>query len=1250
MVHIKRVALSHFKSFGGTVDIPLLEGFTVVSGPNGSGKSNILDGLLFCLGLASSKGMRADRLPDLVNHNQLKKKGTAEVNVIVTFDLTDWQDEAIYADEAAPASQNGTEAPSRNGASAPDPSGIEPSIEPSHEMILAPRPGEDWTISRRLRVTKSGGYSSYYAINGEPCTASELHEQLRRLRIYPEGYNVVLQGDVTRIISMSSRERREIIDELAGVAEFDRKINQVRRTLDDVREREERCEIIQQELQRSLDKLAADRIKAEKYQKLRAQIQGQKQWAIVIAWRSLTQQLQTCERQILESDEALDALHEKLAKLGTEIATTQVERDHLDAQVKSLGEEQQLELTRTLTEQQVEQKQLQKQTTALQQTLQQSAQTVEELTAEVARDRIQAQHLSEQQTALAETVATQLEPDQAAAQAGLSGLRAQADAVAADSEAWVQQQRQLSQAVTALQATVNPQQTEQVRLEDQGDRLTNQIATAQTQLQSLETEIAEQTAILQPIDVAQLEQRIQQLATAYATAEEEHNLALETQQRLGQEQRDRQRQIDRLEAQAQAQQEIQGTQASKVIMQANLPGVCGLVAELGQVEKRYQLALEIAAGGRLGCIVVEDDRVASDGIALLKQRRAGRATFLPLNRIRPPRGNRPNLAYARGFVDFAVNLVDCDARYEEVFAYVFGTTVVFETLQDARAQLGKARIVTLEGELLESSGAMTGGSRSQRSSLHFGNVSASESPELQRLRQRLDEIAIVLAQCESNIAKFQQQAKAASEELASLRQTRATEQLRYDQATKERDRATGQRDQLQAQLNQWQTEQTRVTQRLAELATTLPQAQAELQTQQAQLNALETEQATSEWQAVQQQIKAQEATVQDCDRALREAENQLRELETQRLRSQERVEAAEGKITTERDRQQTAQDQIQQLAQQSAALSEQIQATEAAIAELNQTLGTAKQARDRAEKRLRKLQDQQQSATWQRQKRQEQQQELQQQRQALQLQLTEKTAELPDPMPEVPNLVNPSANAETTQDGNYAQQLERLQNPVSFETHAAQLEHLQRQLQNLQRRLEAMEPVNMLALEEYEQTEQRHQELTEKLKTLAEERTELLLRIEKFTTLRLRAFSTAFDAVNENFQNIFATLSQGDGYLDLENAADPFTGGLNLIAHPKGKPVQRLSSMSGGEKSLTALSFIFALQRYRPSPFYAFDEVDMFLDGANVERLAKMIKQQAEQAQFLVVSLRRPMIESSQRTIGVTQARGAYTQVLGIQL
>jgi chromosome segregation protein len=285
---------------------------------------------------------------------------------------------------------------------------------------------------------------------------------------------------------------------------------------------------------------------------------------------------------------------------------------------------------------------------------------------------------------------------------------------------------------------------------------------------------------------------------------------------------------------------------------------------------------------------------------------------------------------------------------------------------------------------------------------------------------------------------------------------------------------------------------------------------------------------------------------------------------------------------------------------------------------MEKNLGEEKQKRDRTEQELRSHLLRQQQVEWELEKLQQTQLTRREELLALQAQLHTLAAELPSPLPEVPDQVD--------------------------------LEELQKELRAIAKRLQSMEPVNMLALEEHEKVQNRLQELTQKLETLEGERTELLLRIENFTTLRQRAFKEAFDAVNENFQSIFATLSDGDGYLQLDNPEDPFNSGLNLVAHPKGKPVQRLASMSGGEKSLTALSFIFALQRYRPSPFYAFDEVDMFLDGANVERLARMIKQQAKQAQFIVVSLRRPMIESAERTIGVTQARGAYTQVLGIKL
>ncbi|MDC3031423.1 chromosome segregation protein SMC, partial [Prochlorococcus sp. AH-716-P08] len=220
--------------------------------------------------------------------------------------------------------------------------------------------------------------------------------------------------------------------------------------------------------------------------------------------------------------------------------------------------------------------------------------------------------------------------------------------------------------------------------------------------------------------------------------------------------------------------------------------------------------------------------------------------------------------------------------------------------------------------------------------------------------------------------------------------------------------------------------------------------------------------------------------------------------------------------------------------------------------------------------------------------------------------------------------------------------------PEFGEYEGKSLESLQSEISIINAKLQSLEPVNMLALDELEELIERLKGLREKLEILSNERSELLLRIETVSTMRQEAFMQAFTEVDKHFREIFANLSDGDGFLQLENPNSPLEGGLTLVAHPKGKNVRRLASMSGGEKSLTALSFLFALQKYKPSPFYALDEVDSFLDGINVERLSKLISNQSSNAQFIVVSHRRPMISASERTIGVAQARGANTQVLGL--
>jgi chromosome segregation protein len=1228
MVHVKRVELTNFKSFGGTTSIPLLPGFTVVSGPNGSGKSNILDALLFCLGLASSKGMRAERLPDLVNHDR-ERRGTVEASVTVTFDLSDSPDALLDDDEEE--TENGK---LENPESDPP----EPPLSKGGTKSQT-----EWSVTRRLRVTQQGTYTSNYYINGEPCNLTELHEQLNRLRVYPEGYNVVLQGDVTSIISMNSRERREIIDELAGVAAFDRKIVQTKQTLDSVKEREDSCRIIEKELIAQRDRLASDRIKAEKYQKLRAELQQKQQWEAVLKWRSLQQQQSKLKGQIEAGDREETQLTEQLTHLTTQISQATTELDQLNARVKALGEEEQLAVASTLATQEAERRQLLIRQRELEDSLQQTERHLERTTQEIQQHEQTLQQLTEEKHHVEAFHETSLRAKRDEAQDALNQNREKANAIASASEVWVQQQTALNRQIETLLQTIDPQRTEQAQLQERQSQLSRQIEEQTQLLQTLEPEIATKQAQAAELEtqLTASSQSIQTLAQSLAAAEQELQIQQQTQTRLLSEQRDKQRQLDKLEAQAQAEQEAQGTYATKVILQTGIPGVCGLVAQLGRVEPRYQLALETAAGGRLGNLVVEDDGVAAAGIELLKQKRAGRATFLPLNKIQPPRfADTTALRYANGFIDYAVNLIDCDPRYQNVFAYVFGSTVVFATLNDARPYLGKYRIVTLEGEILESSGAMTGGSSTQRSGLHFGTSDAIESAEVRALSNRLQEIEQILERCGELIAQGSASTKQLTKELTERQAKRSETQLRLEQLHKEIKSLTAQQEQVRSLLAKNTQELTSASDRLQTLSIDLPGKVSQLQGLRQQLAQLEQSQTHSEWQQIQSIIKGWEVQLNECEQALRASEKQLVDLENQQQRTSEKIAEGYRRVAECQTQQQSVQEQQSAISTQLLVVSEEIAKTQESLTQLEQKLGEAKQERDRAEGHLRERHLQQQQQSWQLQKLQETQSARCEELATLEAQLQIQQAELPDPLPDVPVLVDPRFTPSESS-GTEA---------IAFDSFAAQLEQLQKEIRNSQKRLQAMEPVNMLALEEYDRTQTRLSELSEKLATLEAERTELLLRVENFTTLRFRAFKEAFDAINQNFQIIFAELSDGDGYLQLDDPEDPFNGGLNLVAHPKGKPVQRLASMSGGEKSLTALSFIFALQRYRPSPFYAFDEVDMFLDGANVERLARMIKQQATLAQFIVVSLRRPMIESSERTIGVTQARGAYTQVLGLKL
>jgi chromosome segregation protein len=959
---------------------------------------------------------------------------------------------------------------------------------------------------------------------------------------------------------------------------------------------------------------------------LRDQVQRGRQQELVLAFEAAEaelKQLKTRQQHLSEKE-----IHDSAAIKDKEtILLEQATRlQTLQDSVKALGEDQLLSVQAELAGLDPESRSLERQATQHQQEGERLQGLRHNLTSR--RHQLQADSESLKQANNPEVLQA---AEQACrdAEAAVEISRRRLGDVAGRSGAWLDEQRQRAARRSDLQTTLTPLQEEQQQLQE---RL-RQDEARQSELQLERDEAGAEDREVQD-QLEQLEQEWQSLLESLRSGKEllqERAEAVAIQQRtrtrLEEEQTRLEREIARLESRREALQETRGTGALRLLLEAGLDGIHGAVAQLGEVEDRHRLALEVAAGARMAQVVVDDDRIAARAIDLLKSRRAGRLTFLPLNKIRSQaasggaamaRGRRPDGGNGDGLIGRAVELIRFEPIYSDVFGYVFGDTQVFSDLGSARQQLGRFRAVTLEGELLEKSGAMTGGSFSQRSGgLSFGV--SSDNDEAEPLRQRLLELGETLAACRREESRL----------LQSLEQQRPLlRQLEQRQAALDAERTAAKRAhgpllercrQRTERLHSLQANRTEQEQRLQVLKTTITPLLDELERISSEERKVQAEADAGNWQQLQGELEQSDNALEQARRHRDERLQHQRERELAQTRigdQQQAIEEEENSlqlaVTALAESHQRWRDEQKELEERRQTLESQQQI-------LQTKFGEERRARDAAEASVAELRQNLQQARWELERLQEERQAIQEQLRSGGIRLEELKPTLPNPLPEIP---------------------EEIRN--------AGLEALQDQLQQLLKRMEALEPVNMLALEELTALEERLGDLGERLDVLSQEREELLLRIETVATLRQEAFMEAFQAVDGHFSEIFASLSEGDGKLQLDNPDDPLEGGLTLVAHPKGKAVRRLAAMSGGEKSLTALSFLFALQRFRPSPFYALDEVDSFLDGVNVERLAALIARQAEQAQFLVVSHRRPMIGASQRTIGVTQARGAHTQVVGL--
>jgi len=1153
---IKELEIYNFKSFGKKVRIPFFDDFTAVSGPNGSGKSNIVDSVLFCLGLSSSRTMRAEKLTDLIFNGN----GAHEATVKVKFDNSDFE---LPADTEV-------------------------------------------TITRKVRRTGSG-YYSYYYLNGKQCTLADIHELLSKACITPEGYNVVLQGDVTRIIEVSPLERRKIIDEIAGVAEFDRRRDRALDELDVVRERVDRIDIVLGEVGLRLEQLTVEREQALRYQELREKKRHYEKMAFASKLSKLTGDIEALANDIARKQRSKDKLITELIGRRDAIYELEGQLSALSNAVSEKGENEQLELTKRIER--------------IKASIGQHQHRVDFVAKE-------AEHLeSQRRKAFVEVNALKQKQETLQGEIGAEEVRRGSLASALDEE-----ERELSaltQQLSTLDADLTYARDElferRKMLAEEKDKRSDVIRAKDRVLDIIRRAATDLHALEAKIDALRA-----QAAAAQTDAETIHRSGVALTRQL----RDTREDVKDLETRredlklavetverrlTQAHQELVKAEARlkesfgkavEAISTARLPGVRGVVAELGRVDQRYATALEVAAGSRMRNIIVDTDEDAARAIAYLKEHDAGRATFLPLNRMTPI--HREPLGAGTGVIDYAINLVEYDEAYAAAFSYVFGRTVVVTDLDAARAHLGSYRMVTLEGELLEMSGAMTGGIdrralkfvAGEEAALHkLGRQVRDYEKERTRLQQELKGVDDRMLQAQHELVKAEGDQERLARERAALEARRAA--VESEAQEKASQLATLREDKAQAGSTINELEEQEVVH--ANAVTTLEGDIAGLEKQ---LAGTDASKLTERLGTVGDEARRLQDRVSRCDATIAE------------LRLQE--EYNDKKLTDAK---------------------EQLHTTEARIRELRETMRDHSASAEQLERELADVCGRENALA-------RELTELREERDALLAQIGVKETEKADRQHKIERAEQAIATLDY-------QRLELEARRDELRAEAGELgdvpsdepyEAVVAALRTLESQIESMNDVNMRAIEDYSTVERRKHDLSARKETLFSERAEILERIDRYGQMKKDAFLTAFESINANFKEIYSELSGATGELALENDEDPFDGGLFIHSWQLGEHVQRIEAMSGGEKSLAALAMIFAIQRYMPAPFYMFDEIDMFLDGANAERVARMIKKLAANAQFIVVSLRKSMIEAANRTIGVSMQEGNISSVTGVKL
>ncbi len=1172
-MYLKALEVSNFKSFKGELTIPMDRGFTAITGPNGSGKSNCGDAIQFVLGPRSNKVIRAQNAKDLIFNGGKNNKPARACEVTLVF--------------------------------------ANPLLASGRRRL--PIDQEEVRMTRAVRLTKGNNIVTDYMLDGQDSTQKAFHRLLSSANARPDGYNIVLQGDVTRLAKMTAKERRKVLDGVAGVTSYDDEIRKAEKQRTSVEGYIERIGLLEDEQKARLKDLTKEKDLALKVADLVEELKTARQLSAQAKYASQQAERKYQIGERIRIEEEAEVLLDQVQKGDKVMVSLDDQIGTLQKQIEDLLGGDNNGLMGAINELQIR-----------------IATNQDRLDDSADKDAEEAIELAQLSESLAATLSDLEEFD--------NGLRAAEqdlkDALVALSEAREEEKSvqealessgsasaELTRALAAAtdaadlaQTALVAAQTEVNRVATQAEMLGEQLSEVQEAAESARLAFGESQHEGDELNANAPEQDRTALAKKLHVAQRSEANLVEESQAVETRLRETERKLSSAKAEMENKAGAKGMAGGAAAVLAardkgELSGIIGTVAELCEPrDANHTDALATAIGGGMTSVVVDNDEVAARAIQWLSQNRAGRATFLPLNKLNNtrPAGRATMIAKKPGVIGFANELLDYDPRIDIAIRFVLRNTLIVDSLATARANMGGVRLVTLRGDVTEAGGAMVGGAKRKMTTSFGGNIQGAN--EVQTLAADVERFRLMADTVNGALIDARRQQSEIRKTINDLSNNDHSDRLSewkatHKQAQSNHTSAIGAVGAAEKRLNDLEIEGANHLQ-------TLDAAQAALA-------------------AANQGRKDAQTTLEDASPV--HLKDRLHSTEVKRVEAEGLKAKAEASLSSDSGHRTLLQTRIDECGTRIASINTTALGRSDRMDELQGQVASDTIALAEKEGERREFLEENQGLEDER-------VQLIEERSALKAELQQKVQEAQSRK----NMSIEIGRALAQKDITLAETLHELidqgYQPAEEGAVLPSLGDAEKRERRLQRRLDDHGPVNMLAIEQFDACEARLAGMKDDFKTLQSRRKHLLDVTEQLEEQRKERLLNVLVKVNENFKVAYKSLSDGGrGELFLENKDEPFKGGLELWAQPRGKSAKvTRHQLSGGEQSMAALALIFAIQDYDPSPFYYFDEVDQNLDGYNAERIAMMCRERSKRAQFIMVTLRKVSLRLADHHIGIT--------------